>query len=73
MLTHMISGMRHTNSLRHDFLQGELDLTATVAIVDQTTVETVQTVISAKFHTDVADEQLDLKVSNNQHNNKYCI
>ncbi len=48
--------MRHTNCLRHVFLEDELDLTATVAIVDQATVETVQTVFSAEFYTDVADE-----------------
>ena len=55
----MISCIRNTYGLRHVFLQDELDLTATVAIVDQATVETVQTVFSAEFHTDVADKQLD--------------
>ena len=51
--------MRHTNGLRHVLLQNELDLIATVAIIDQATVETVQTILSAQFHTDIADEQLD--------------
>jgi hypothetical protein len=58
-LTHMIICIRNTYGLRHVFLQDELDLTATVAIVYYATVETVQTVFSAEFYTDVADEQLD--------------
>ena len=58
-LTHMISCIRNTYGLRHVFLQDELDLTATVAIVDQATVETVQIVCRAELNTDVADEKLD--------------
>ena len=50
--------MRHTNCLRHIFLKEELDLIATIAIVDQAAVKTVQAVCGAEFHTDVADEQL---------------
>ena len=57
-LSLLISGMWHTNGLRHVFLEEKLDLIATVAIIDQAAVETVQTVCSAEFHTDVADEQL---------------
>jgi hypothetical protein len=55
----MISGMRQTNCLRHVFLKEKLNLTATVAIVDQATVETVQIVCRAELNTDVADEKLD--------------
>ncbi len=64
--------MRHTNGLRHVFLEEKLNLIATVAIIDQATVETVKTVCSAEFHTDVADEQLDKKVNDSQHNSDYC-
>jgi len=56
LLSHLIGSMRHTNGLRHVFLEDELDLAATVAIVNQATVKTVQTVFSAEFYTDVADE-----------------
>ena len=48
--------MGHTNRFRHVFLKKELNLTATIAIVDQATVETVQIVCSAEFYTDVADK-----------------
>jgi hypothetical protein len=58
LLTHMISCMRNTNCLRHVFLQDEFDLTATIAIVDQATIESFKTVFSAQFHTDVADKEL---------------
>ena len=50
--------MGHTNCLRHVFLKEELDLIATVAIIDQAAVKTIQIVCSAEFHTDVADEKL---------------
>jgi len=59
--------MRHTNGLRHVFLEDELDLTTTVAIIDQATVETVQTVCSAEFYTYVTDEQLDKKINKDHH------
>ena len=51
--------MRHTDCLRHIFFEEKLNLTATVAIVDQATVETVQIICSAELYTDVADEELD--------------
>ncbi len=48
----MIGGMRHINGLRHILIYEKLDLTATVAIVDQAAVKRVETVCSAKFDTD---------------------
>ena len=57
--SYSIGGMWHTNWLRHIFLEDELDMIATITIIDQATVETVQTVRSTEFYTDVAYEQLD--------------
>ena len=56
LLSHFIGSMRHTNCFRHALLKDDLDLTATVAILDQATVETVLIVFSAEFHTNEADE-----------------
>ncbi len=64
----MISGIWHTNGLRHVLLKDELNLIATVAIFNQATVETVQTVHCTEFYTDVADKQLNEKVNYRQHN-----
>ena len=50
--------MWNTNGFRHAFLKEELDLIATVAIIDQATVKTIQTVCSTEFNTDIAYEQL---------------
>ena len=73
LLIHFFGGIRHTNGFRNVLLKDELDMIATVAIINQATVETVQTVCSTEFHTDIADEQLDQKVKYHQHSCYYDV